>query len=89
MATKNKKQKFVFVLGERYVAEQYSYCGAMYWGNNRGYLGWNIYHTLTFKRNSGCSIVKFVLAIAPEDFNELQKSIDIAPNHSAILPLEV
>lgn len=80
---KSKKQKFVFVLGEKYEAEQEEFFDRYIWGNKRGY------HYGYFDEQYGCYIVKYLLEMDIDDYRELRESVDTAPNWSAILPLEV
>jgi hypothetical protein len=72
-----KKPKYLFVLGEKYEAEQVPLFDIFIWGNEKGYQ----------YRYTGCGIVYFLLKV--KDFGSLSESVEIAPNHSAILPLEV
>ena len=75
-----KKQKFVFVLGEEYEAEQVElYCNRYVWGNK------SYYSVMRY----GCDIASFVLKIKKKDERDLADSVEKSKNHSAILPLEV
>ena len=76
----------MFVKGEPYIAEQFKFydrTDSIVWGNTRG-----INSQSGYKEFYGCLIAKYVLNIDDDSYNELYQSVCIAPNHSAILPLE-
>ena len=82
-----KKQRFLFVLGQKWEAEQYDisdYGKSVYiWGNNKGIKDGDL------RLHREWSIAKWVIKILRKDIHELSYSADNTPNHSAILPFEV
>ena len=74
-----KKPKYLFVLGEKYEAELVN----RYWGNEEGY---SIDKEIA-TWNADISIAIFILKV--KDIKNIINSEKAAPNHSAILPLEV
>ena len=78
-----KKPKYLFVLGEKYEAEQVPLFNTFIWGNAEGY-------SIDKEIATWCadtSIALFILKV--NDINNIVNSEEAAPNHSAILPLEV
>jgi hypothetical protein len=85
-----KKPKYVFVIGQPYVAEQTSYTTGegrhIIWGNAKGYND----PEGEIKWTTGCMIAKHIIRVSDDDYKEiLYSSSMIAINKSSILPLEV
>ena len=78
-----KKPKYLFVLGEEYEAEQVPLFNKFIWGNGEGY---SIDKEIA-TWNADISIAIFILKV--KDIKNIIDSEKAAPNHSAILPLEV